>query len=127
MKISLLYRNWRGKISKRSLTPVNLFLGKNEYHPKETWLLEAIDHDKGGIRTFAIDGFDMSEELSARDAIIAELVGALESAQKTLSMMVDDSTIKSTTVATAYANCRASEIECRKALTKAKALTGGGK
>tara|TARA_R110000787_G_scaffold240243_1_gene346477 strand:- start:7815 stop:8270 length:456 start_codon:yes stop_codon:yes gene_type:complete len=53
-------------------------------------------------------------------ALISELVGALEGAQKALAMMVDDDAIKSTTVAIAYANCRASELECRKAITKAK-------
>ena len=63
------------------------------------------------------------EKLQAQSTLITELVGALENAQKTLAMMVDDDAIKSTTVATAYAKCRESEFECRSILTKAKDQT----
>lgn len=60
---------------------------------------------------------------TAQATLITELVGALENAQRTLAMMVDEDAIKSTTVVIAYANCRAAELECRTALTKAKDQT----
>lgn len=55
--------------------------------------------------------------------LITELVGALENAQKALAMMVDADAIRNNNVATAFAQCRASEQKCRAALTKAKEKT----
>ena len=62
----------------------------------------------------------LASELETQASLITELVEALENAQKTLEMMIDDDAIESTTVATAYAKCRESELECRSILAKAK-------
>lgn len=83
-EVKMLYRNWRGEVARRSFTPVNMFHGTNEYHPVADWLIEGMDNDKNEVRTFALRGFDMTNEVALRDAmvsdrnaIIGELVGAL--------------------------------------------------
>lgn len=68
----MLYRNWRGEVALRSFTPVNMFFGANEFHPVADWLIEGMDNDKNEVRTFALRGFDMTNEVSLRDAMIAE-------------------------------------------------------
>lgn len=77
-KIKMMYRNWRGEVSERIITPISLFFGKNQYHQKDTWLIEAFDEVKGDLRTFSLEGFDMHNEIEQKDAVIDELVSALE-------------------------------------------------
>jgi hypothetical protein len=66
------------------------------------------------------EALSLKREFETKDAIITELVGALEGAQKTLSMMFEPNAINSTTVVTAYSNCVAAENKCRTAITKAR-------
>lgn len=48
------YTNWEGKIAIRRVKPIGIWYGKTEWHPKEQWLLKAIDLDKEEERNFAI-------------------------------------------------------------------------
>jgi predicted DNA-binding transcriptional regulator YafY len=48
------YKNWEGKTSIRHIIPERVYFGKTEWHPKEQWLLEAMDLDKKEKRTFAL-------------------------------------------------------------------------
>ena len=51
------YRNWRGEVAERRITPERVFFGANQWHPKAQWLLVAFDHDKRASRIFALSGF----------------------------------------------------------------------
>lgn len=87
-------------------------------------------NDFGGWENVTMDGgrhievkFDWRpsvDDFQTMQDTITELVGALEDAQKALAMVVDDDAIRKNNVAAAFAQCRASEQECRAALTKAK-------
>lgn len=48
------YTNWRGERGLRTIHPVEMFFGINEFHPGEQWLLKAIDMDKNAERVFAM-------------------------------------------------------------------------
>lgn len=52
--LSFEYTNWEGKTAVRKVIPVKLWYGKTEYHPKEQWLLKAIDVEKNAERDFAV-------------------------------------------------------------------------
>lgn len=62
--VAIDYTNWRGERSIRRIIPGRTWLGTTEHHPDQQWLLDAIDVDKGGVRTFAmrdIHEFDVRE------------------------------------------------------------------
>jgi predicted DNA-binding transcriptional regulator YafY len=48
------YTNWRGETSVRSVWPIRVEWGSNEYHPEPQWLLVALDLERDAERTFAI-------------------------------------------------------------------------
>lgn len=55
MKVS--YRNWKGEISERTITPICVWYGVNKWHPELQWFLTAYDHDKKAERDFALKDF----------------------------------------------------------------------
>lgn len=55
--IMLSYKNYRGEISTRRITPLKPWYGSTEWHPEPQWLLKAFDHDKGAERDFALADF----------------------------------------------------------------------
>lgn len=48
------YTNWRGERSERKIHPLTIAFENNEWHPESQWLLEAVDLEKGQIRTFVM-------------------------------------------------------------------------
>jgi hypothetical protein len=48
------YKNWRGEVARRRVCLLRLWRGSTEYHREKQLLLDAIDMDKGGERTFAV-------------------------------------------------------------------------
>lgn len=48
------YTNFRGKRSVRRIKPLTISFEKNEWHPETQWLLEAVDLERGEMRTFAL-------------------------------------------------------------------------
>jgi predicted DNA-binding transcriptional regulator YafY len=52
--VSIDYVNYRGERAWRTITPLRLYYGSTEHHPTAQWLLEAFDHGKGAVRTFAM-------------------------------------------------------------------------
>ena len=48
------YTNWRGERGERTITPIEVYYGANEWHRERTWLLKAYDHKAQGYRTFAM-------------------------------------------------------------------------
>ncbi len=53
-EVRILYTNWKGETGYRTILPIRIFFGGNEWHREEQWLLEAMDVDKGQPRTFAM-------------------------------------------------------------------------
>ena len=52
--LTFRYKNYRGVIEDRRVTPTGLVYGSDEYHPAPQWLLLACDHDRKAERTFAV-------------------------------------------------------------------------
>jgi predicted DNA-binding transcriptional regulator YafY len=52
--VRILYTNYRGVRQWRILTPIRLWHGATEWHPKPQWLLDAVDTEKGEVRSFAM-------------------------------------------------------------------------
>ena len=52
--VQIDYTNWRGERSVRKIHPLRLTFENNEWHPESQWLLEAVDLEKGEVRTFAL-------------------------------------------------------------------------
>jgi hypothetical protein len=50
------YRNWRGEVRTRTITPLQIWYGANQWHPEPQWLIRALDQD-GHIKDFALSGF----------------------------------------------------------------------
>ena len=51
---TFVYRNHRGEISERRVTPLGVRYGSTKWHPEHQWLLCAYDLDKGAQREFAM-------------------------------------------------------------------------
>lgn len=45
MIVTVRYRNWRGEVRLRRLTPVIIWFGSTEHHPEAQWLLRAYDEE----------------------------------------------------------------------------------
>jgi predicted DNA-binding transcriptional regulator YafY len=54
MEVRILYRNYKGETSWRRIIPKRIWFGRNEWHPEEQWLLEALDIEKDAIRDLAM-------------------------------------------------------------------------
>ncbi len=52
--VTICYRNHRGEVANRSITPHDIWFGRTEWHPDDQWILEAFDHDKQAERSFAM-------------------------------------------------------------------------
>lgn len=57
--IRVKYTNWRGETAERRILPVRRFRGATEFHPEEQELLDAIDLDRGVMRTFAVKDMEI--------------------------------------------------------------------
>ena|SRR5438067_7388780 len=53
-QVSILYTNYRGETAIRRIVPQRLWFGATTWHPEEGWLLDAVDVEKGEIRSFAM-------------------------------------------------------------------------
>lgn len=66
---SAYYRNYRGEVSWRTITPMEIWYGTTEYHTQPQWFLKAQDHQKQAIRDFALADFlgDNWTEINTED------------------------------------------------------------
>ena len=48
------YKNWENKIAIGTVRPIKIWFGKTQWHPKEGWLLKALDLDKNEERDFSV-------------------------------------------------------------------------
>ena len=53
-QVKILYTNWRGEKSLRSIIPIKIWFGSTEWHKEKQWLLQALDTEKGAERDFAL-------------------------------------------------------------------------
>lgn len=54
---SAYYRNYKGEIAWRTLTPIEVWYGTTEWHKQPQWFLKAHDHSRQAIRDFALANF----------------------------------------------------------------------
>jgi len=52
-----VYKNWKGVIATRTVTPLEVWYGSTPWHKEAQWLLKAEDED-GKIKDFALVDFD---------------------------------------------------------------------
>lgn len=57
------YTNWLGERGLRTIRPERVWYGSTRWHPTHQWLLDAWDHEKHELRTFALkDVHDWADE-----------------------------------------------------------------
>lgn len=52
--VEIDYTNWRGERALRKIVPLSVRFENTEWHPDTQWLLEAVDLERGAVRTFAM-------------------------------------------------------------------------
>ena len=52
--VSIIYTNWRGETTQRTVIPESIYFGSTEWHQEPQWLLRALDVEKQAMRDFAI-------------------------------------------------------------------------
>ena len=55
-RVFILYQNHRNETGWRTIIPIRIHFGSNEWHRAEQWLLDAWDDAKQAERTFAMRG-----------------------------------------------------------------------
>lgn len=50
----VMYRNYKGVVSERTIVAWKLYWGSTEYHPEPQWILTAWDESKKDYRDFAL-------------------------------------------------------------------------
>jgi hypothetical protein len=58
LSIRVNYRNYKGEVAIREITPRSIRFGATEHHPEPQWLMEVWDHDKDAERTYAMKDCD---------------------------------------------------------------------
>lgn len=86
--ISFVYTNWKGEVETRRVEPIKLYYGSTEWHPKEQWLLEAMDLDKGAIRQFAVN--DIIDYVTEEDRHAAYLFAPMLDPRGFKTHYIDD-------------------------------------
>lgn len=52
--VEIVYTNYRGETSRRSILPEKIWFGSTEWHSEKQWLLDAHDMEKNSLRNFAM-------------------------------------------------------------------------
>jgi len=79
--IKVIYTNWRGETSMRSVTPMGIHFGSTEWHPEPQWLLKVFDHDKQADRDYVLRDCVFAQ---APDVIDPDELLALKAEQREL-------------------------------------------
>lgn len=61
-KLNIVYKNYHGEISKRSIAPKSIRFGFSEWHTEPQWLMTAYDYEKNEMREFAMRDMSSVEE-----------------------------------------------------------------
>jgi len=67
--IKILYKNYKGDVAYRTIIPKSIDFTATEWHPREQWILTALDLDKNADRGFAIS--DIKEWIPSPEEIIS--------------------------------------------------------
>jgi hypothetical protein len=54
LTVQILYKNYRGETAWRTVRPVRIHFGSNEWHPVPQWLMDAMDIERAVERSFAM-------------------------------------------------------------------------
>lgn len=52
--VEIIYTNYRGETGARRIEPEHVWFGSTEWHSREQWFLDALDVEKGQVRSFAM-------------------------------------------------------------------------
>jgi len=52
--VKVMYKNYKGEVGLRTIFPLQIYMGKNEYHSGEQWLMKVWDVDKNAYRDYAL-------------------------------------------------------------------------
>lgn len=52
--LNIVYRNYKGEVSERSILPRHFYYGTSQYHEGTQWFLVAYDRGRGAMRHFAL-------------------------------------------------------------------------
>jgi hypothetical protein len=52
-----VYRNHRGEVGQRLIVPASLWFGSNQFHSLNSWHVDAVDVQKGEVRSFVVGSF----------------------------------------------------------------------
>lgn len=52
--ITFTYKNWRGEVARRTVTPAKIWYGSSQHHPEPQWFLRGFDHQRKAERDFAM-------------------------------------------------------------------------
>ena len=55
-QINIVYKNWRGETSTRTILLIRIWYGSTEFHPESQWFMKVFDVDKNVERDFALSG-----------------------------------------------------------------------
>ncbi len=79
--VIITYKNWKGVKSTRTVTPIesSLRFAPTKWHPEPQWVIDAWDHEKESVRTFAMKDITSwsGVTMSQLDAAIDKLESAL--------------------------------------------------
>lgn len=50
----IIYTNWRGETSERSIVPIKIWFGSTKWHNGKQWFIRALDVEKNEERDFAL-------------------------------------------------------------------------
>jgi len=65
-KVKFTYTNWKGKTRQRQAIFYKFFLGSNQYHPTQQWLVTGYDLEKEAERTFALENITKIENIDEK-------------------------------------------------------------
>lgn len=53
-RVQILYTNWRGETTSRTIEPIKIWFGSTQWHKDEQWFITAIDTERNVERDFAL-------------------------------------------------------------------------
>jgi predicted DNA-binding transcriptional regulator YafY len=63
--VSFHYTNWEGRSEDRTVMPIQIYFGSNEYHKEPQWILLAMDAKRLVLRTFTLKDISPSNQAVA--------------------------------------------------------------
>ena len=78
MRVTIAYRNHRGVVEQREITPLRLYWGSTQWHPEPQYLLHAYCHARREERAFAMrDVLQWGDKREGRGEAAAEVAAGI--------------------------------------------------